>query len=717
MIYLIDDKKSRQRDYGWDEAKLAQFSQVLVPIYNAIDFQTHCDNMLDDRNIILFHESFLMCNEQIKSFKEQLSSFPNIYICYFSGSKIMRSVQGNICMLPPDVMYANLEVFIRNAKEGIIDLNYLSFGENYIIEENIRKKLQDVNNKNIDFDKINIQKSIFFVADSNTENEVISPFENAIVKTRYFNDIILDTDLDLVINEWFNKKTYDAIYLPLYIGNVLSDYLGLRLALHIRLTDTLNQQTPIFIYGVSSYEDVCQNECFDVLKLSSTQLIGADSNSLIDALKTLPTLNAAEIDVDKIKINIPSDIGDNHSLANKWAIYRWCDMLDWNGNFPIELDDDFTKSLYFKYLVAKHGKHDRFKKQKKYSIMIEGIKDKNIAYIDDEYNKGWEGILRTLVESNGGHFICFEEFDKKLSKEELLDKIYNFVEQHNEIDCFLLDLRLHEDDFSLSKDLTGHLVSRKIKELNKGNQIIVFTASNKIWNLKEEINQIGASAYILKESPDLKLNRDASKELYIEFVHSLKTACSLSYLKDLVCKQVELCKICATAKQLDSLVNLLILDSAEKNQDLLSAALLISIVFLEDFIENQLRFKLSKNDYRIYYNHDAEVPKLITGHFFFKLEIEDGHGVVKDVSEYYKKPIPCDTGWMDVLDKPLTLIVAILYMEFGLSYEIVKQYITLKYIRNTQIAHRGDRKIELDAQQLVDFYNTIIYPIVQRSAR
>jgi CheY-like chemotaxis protein len=247
--------------------------------------------------------------------------------------------------------------------------------------------------------------------------------------------------------------------------------------------------------------------------------------------------------------------------------------------------------------VAKHGKHDRFKKQKKYSIMIEGIKDKNIAYIDDEYNKGWEGILRTLVESNGAKFTCFKEFDKKMSREELLEKIYKFLEQHSEIDCFILDLRLHEDDFSSSKDLTGHFVSRKIKELNKGNQIIVFTASNKIWNLKEEIDKIGASAYILKESPDLKLNREKSKELYIEFIHSLKTACSVSYLKDLVCKQEELCKICPTAKLLDNVVNLLILDNATKNQDLLSAALLTLVVFVEDFIENQLRYKLFEKQY------------------------------------------------------------------------------------------------------------------------
>ena len=34
MIYIIDDKKSRQKDYGWDEKRLSSFSQLLMPIWD-----------------------------------------------------------------------------------------------------------------------------------------------------------------------------------------------------------------------------------------------------------------------------------------------------------------------------------------------------------------------------------------------------------------------------------------------------------------------------------------------------------------------------------------------------------------------------------------------------------------------------------------------------------------------------------------------------------
>jgi hypothetical protein len=37
------------------------------------------------------------------------------------------------------------------------------------------------------------------------------------------------------------------------LGNVLSDYNGLRLAAHIRCTSSLNQLSRIFVYGIRWY--------------------------------------------------------------------------------------------------------------------------------------------------------------------------------------------------------------------------------------------------------------------------------------------------------------------------------------------------------------------------------------------------------------------------------------------------------------------------------
>ena len=195
-----------------------------------------------------------------------------------------------------------------------------------------------------------------------------------------------------------------------------------------------------------------------------------------------------------------------------------------------------------------------------------------------------------MFENNGAQLICFKGFDKKLTKQLLIENIKSFISQ-NDADCYLLDLRLHEDDFGEKKYLSGHEISKYIKEQNKGNQIVVFSASNKIWNLKEQIDKIGATAYALKESPDLNLSRDGSTQLYKDFINAVKTACSLSYLKDLVNKQKEIKEIIPSTGQLDSVVNLLSKNAGKTDQDLLGAALLSEIVFIEDYIKNILGYK------------------------------------------------------------------------------------------------------------------------------
>ena len=56
-------------------------------------------------------------------------------------------------------------------------------------------------------------------------------------------------------------------------------------------------------------------------------------------------------------------------------------------------------------------------------------------------------------------------------------------------------------------------------------------------------------------------------------------------------------------------------------------------------------------------------------------------------------------------------------MIFGLSRNQVQQYVDLKYIRNTQIAHKDNSINRLNTkvvttEQVVKFYKEVIYPIV-----
>lgn len=729
MIYVIDDKRSRQCDYGWSEDKFTMFSDTIVPIWDMEGLHDNYSSIIQNGNIVLFHESFLSSGDkELRSFKEEIKKNSSLlYIAYFSGSKSGRYVENQKCMLPPEVLYLNLEVFIKKHKEGETDFKYLAFGENYSTEYDIRDKLKTVNNENVGVSPINTGKKLFFAVTS--EDTVDLPFTDVepVKDWDYFDSDVSDRELDQFVCEQFKELTYDAIYIPLYIGNVYSDFLGLRLAMHIRLTPSANSTTPIFIYGVSSYEDLRQNACFDVLKFSTVLLIGSDSDSFFLSLNRIDRTNNYDFALQNIHLNIPSNIGNNHSVANKWAVYRWSNMLKLDKE--VLLEDDVRASLYFKYIDAKFGQHDKFKEKQKYRVQINGIKGKTIVYIDDEYNKGWGNILSHIFESSKARCILFTDFDKKISRDKLLERIYHFIDE-NEADCYLLDLRLHEDDFAIDqrKELSGHYISKYIKNKNVGNQVVIFTASNKIWNLKEEIFKNGAMGYALKESPDLNLKREDSLELYIDFVNSIKSACNMSYLKDIVTKQEELESLCPATEQLESVVNLLAKDNGENDKDLLGSALLAEIVFVEDFIKSQGYSLLStgKDDtlkVELCTKTGKQIP--ISGFMFFKREQNGNHSNVIDVSDFYKTPQEPPSGWCKISNSDVTLVAATLLKECCFSTDITRKYIHFKHIRNTQVAHKithdtkeappnPSKTAELSETDIKDFYDSLIYPLVKK---
>lgn len=732
MVYIIDDKRSRQQDYGWDDVRFSQYNDIIIPIWNMDSLAIHREEMLLDNNVILFHESFLSSDDEernsvINSLKSDIVEHAySLYVAYFSGSKNGRFVDERSCMLPPDVLYTNLIIFINKLQEGDIDFKFLAFGENYQLEEEIRNKLEEVNDSNVGGEKVPVNSRVLFAVTS--EDEIEPPFDIDVTSEwDFFDEDISDIELDSIVLQWLSNIQYDTLYIPLYFGNVYSDYMGLRLAMHIRMTETPNRDVPIFIYGVSTYEEVSRNECFEVFKFSSVYLIGADNKSLIDSLnKFIPSYGTGR-EINRILLNVPSNIGDNHSVANRWAMYRWCDMLKWPGDIPKIADSGLENSLYFKYLVAKFGGHDKFSKKNKYDVKIEGIEGKTILYIDDEYDKGWESILRTIIEYSKAKFLCFKGFDKKISRAELKDRIQEYLD-NNDADCYLIDLRLHEDDFDKGQrhNLTGHEVAKYIKKLNAGNQIVVFTASNKIWNLKEEIFKIGASGYAMKESPDLNLKRAESINLFQEFVRAIRKACKMSYLKEIVKEQNVIKEIMPSADQLDSVIRLLSKDKGNNDQDLLGAALLAEMVFIEDLIKNQLKYEListgEKELLKVELCTKGGLQKTITGHIFFKRVQIGSHSSVIDVSDYTAEVETAKSGWSNVTKSDVTLVVSVLMLEFKLPRNIVKEYIDLKYIRNTQVAHPNantntiheiDKK-DISTRQIVDFYYDVISPIVKR---
>lgn len=156
MIYLIDDKKNRQSDYGWSKEKIESYIDVLTPIYTYSEIQKSDERaeIFKEGNTIIFHESFfdnidiihksnsLEIRKKLNEFSKKNVGF-NLVI--FSGSKNSRNLANNIASLPVSIMYQNLNIFIDKIKNGDTNLEYLLFGENIKLEKELVEQFKNWN--------------------------------------------------------------------------------------------------------------------------------------------------------------------------------------------------------------------------------------------------------------------------------------------------------------------------------------------------------------------------------------------------------------------------------------------------------------------------------------------------------------------------------------------------------------------------------------------
>lgn len=233
------------------------------------------------------------------------------------------------------------------------------------------------------------------------------------------------------------------------------------------------------------------------------------------------------------KINIPPKKGFNHSLANQWGASVMASFVP--GGVELEEIRPIKKDLYFKYITA-------CSKEDLSSLIIEesltpstdnyieiNATGKRILIIDDEADKGWESVLKKLLASA-------EEITT------IKEKVPNFKTMTDEAkihflspwDLFILDLRLDgdaEEGIYDTNDFSGAQILRLIKALNRGNQVIMFTASNKAWNYKALLNA-GADGYYIKESPEFKFSREFSRANVDSFRRDVERCFERGYLRD-----------------------------------------------------------------------------------------------------------------------------------------------------------------------------------------
>jgi CheY-like chemotaxis protein len=397
------------------------------------------------------------------------------------------------------------------------------------------------------------------------------------------------------------------------------EYLGLRLAYHIRLTKSLGHKAniPIVIIAEESFQYL--GLTYPEPSILFTKGIYLIKESLDDYDRTLKWFNDRRIKplddlssfVSSITINPPANYLSHHSIANEWALARYSSMLEKDKENDLYvtlqkkiLDLDYLKTLHFKHLEAKANRQRFNPKKHTINPIIKGIEDKTIGIIDDEINKGWLELYGYIFDKSKATAVFYNNFKKDDTKVELIDKVEKWllekINSNNPINVFLIDLRLHDDDFTENdfENLSGIQLIKFIKSHNPGIQIVVSTASNKVWSYQKCL-EIGVKYFSIKESPETYSTRSETIASFNHLSNQVSLAAKDSFLAIIFRKIYDLKKdnifMSLSGEKdkeftnltfgknglLDQIFNLLVLDNS--NDAILNQCLLLAFQVLENY--------------------------------------------------------------------------------------------------------------------------------------
>lgn len=350
----------------------------------------------------------------------------------------------------------------------------------------------------------------------------------------------IDAQLNTFINNNIANKNISAIFISATLSTNYLEFLGIRLGIHLRLSNKLPhlQKLPIVFLCEETFEELCRIYMYPEILYSSGVYITSEEPSItqtfFDLIASNSLIGCDSVDslVSKLNILPPANYLSHHSIANEWSILRWAKVLAMPEDNTLlqEVKNNIEGLLYYKFLQSKFPIESE---PNKASFKIQG-KGK-ILYIDDEWNKGWNVVLEIFFSSCPD--IVFEtlkyDFKDKTHKK-ILTECKKKIASSNP-DAVLLDLRLSDSDFTNSHNslnLTGYEVLKAIKLINPGIQVIIFTASNKVWNLLE-LQANGTDGFLLKESPELTVNGSYTLKSLSSLNKQIEHCLSNAYLKEI----------------------------------------------------------------------------------------------------------------------------------------------------------------------------------------
>ncbi|WP_462266479.1 response regulator [Mucilaginibacter sp.] len=537
-------------------------------------------------------------------------------------------------------------------------------------------------------------------------------------------EFVFDVDMDKDVDEYIDDKLKDSairnkilesevLFIKLSLSNSYLEFLGLRVANHIRLTESLGEKSliPIVFIGEESYEFVAKFAPEPSIFFTKGVYLVPDSKAGYEKAMKMQqdgriqrAENIAQV-IDRLIIHPPADHLSHHSITNEWSVLRWAKSLqiDHTSNFST-IKQRIEQLLYYKYLKYKYPFPDYV------DLAVHHIKGSGkVLLIDDEWRKGWGYLFREFFNNTRITFSVLEGDYKDKHSAEIVSMCDLQVKTFDP-DLVILDLRLTDADSSKEpgSPLTGHLVLESIKKTNPGIQVILLTASNKIWNL-DHSSDYRTDGFILKESPEMSADSSYSKRSIEKLAKVIDKSLAKSFLKVVHVKCEILTALTSTpsysgdaafvSRLRDNLaVTFKLLDDTNVSLKYFNYAYLQLFQIIEDFTKQLKVF--NEDDESLVYVDDKEVivKRAINSGAEFALNFQNGKYIIHN-SKANKNP-----KWLDTNFK----VSAILIFRYGNENSSVKSWTPIYNKRNNLAAHYNTGET-ITAKDIMDIMDFLIY--------
>ena len=274
----------------------------------------------------------------------------------------------------------------------------------------------------------------------------------------------------------------DVLVIPVFLGNP-TDYNGFRLAMHVRLTRAPGFNQPHIVLLTSESNDEFQRHCPYIRFLQSDKVTYIDYDHVVITRhleKLTPENEVYRLDKNLHHFDIikPDSDDDHHNLDGKLALLSWSEAIGCIDELN-HLSGRFGTQLHFK--VSAWTSRLDVRATNEATIKF-GTDKHKILLIDDQVNDGWLTFFQSLFSSSQIELSHLDFNHLSKDSEEIVKRAVEKVSE-TDPDVVILDLRLCDSDAAGvygGKELTGLRVLREIKSFNKGIQVIVLSASNKI---------------------------------------------------------------------------------------------------------------------------------------------------------------------------------------------------------------------------------------------